>query len=49
MGISLPLEVFMTNRRGWGLRCAQAVLAGTFICEYAGTICSDQEAVRHSC
>lgn len=45
-GIALPLEVVYTGpARKWGLTCAQDIPAGVFICEYAGRIITDEEAV----
>lgn len=45
-GLRLPLEVFYTGPdRGWGVRCSKAIPTGTFICEYAGEIVTDAEAV----
>lgn len=35
-GISLPLEVFMTEDRGWGVRCATDIKAGQFVACYIG-------------
>jgi hypothetical protein len=46
-GISLPLEIFRTENSGWGLRCSCDIAIGTFICEYAGEIIADSEAVSH--
>lgn len=45
-GIQLPLEVFKTsNGRGWGVRCAEDVTIGTFICDYVGRLITDLQAV----
>lgn len=44
-GIVLPLEVFMTQSKGWGVRCGVDIPSGTFICEYTGELISNQEAV----
>ena len=33
-GITLPLEVFMTPSKGWGVRCAEDIPTGTFVCCY---------------
>lgn len=49
-GVKRPLEVFYTGpERRWGLRCTEAIPRGTFICEYAGVLITDQEAVLYSC
>lgn len=43
-GVRLPLEVFRTSDgRGWGLRCAEQIFAGEFVCEYAGELRSSLE------
>ena len=45
-GIRLPLEVFKTlNGRGWGVRCAEPIEIGTFICDYVGRLITDPQAV----
>ncbi|XP_074589845.1 histone-lysine N-methyltransferase, H3 lysine-9 specific SUVH1-like [Curcuma longa] len=38
VGLHLHFEVFKTRDCGWGLRCWDAIRAGTFICEYTGEI-----------
>ncbi|XP_021724197.1 histone-lysine N-methyltransferase, H3 lysine-9 specific SUVH6-like [Chenopodium quinoa] len=43
-GIKLPLEIFKTNSRGWGVRCLSAIPSGSFICEYIGELLDDKEA-----
>lgn len=43
-GISVRLEVFRTPRAGWAVRTVDAVVAGSFICEYAGEHLPDDEA-----
>lgn len=30
--------------QGWGLRAGEAILRGTFICEYIGEVLDEQEA-----
>ena len=35
-GIMLPLEVFMTESMGWGVRCAENIMGGEFVCCYIG-------------
>ncbi len=44
-GIRLPLEVFKTERKGWGVRCLVDIPVGSFVCDYAGLILTDSEAV----
>ena len=49
-GITLPLEVVYTGpARKWGLTCAQDIPEGAFICEYAGSVITDEEAVSPFC
>ena len=43
-GVALPLQVVKTVGRGWGVRCRQKILAGTFICEYTGNMLLDSDA-----
>ncbi|CAN9498317.1 unnamed protein product [Ophioblennius macclurei] len=37
-GITIRLQVFETNDRGWGVRCRDDLDAGTFVCIFAGVI-----------
>ncbi|PIA58618.1 hypothetical protein AQUCO_00500512v1 [Aquilegia coerulea] len=43
-GIKLPLEVFKTKNKGWGVRCLCSIPSGTFICELTGELLQDMEA-----
>ncbi|KAF1814337.1 SET domain-containing protein [Eremomyces bilateralis CBS 781.70] len=45
-GRQLPLEIFKTKDRGWGLRCPLAIRKGQFIDTYRGEIITDEEADR---
>ncbi|CAI9095628.1 OLC1v1031617C1 [Oldenlandia corymbosa var. corymbosa] len=45
-GIKLPLEVFKTKSRGWGVRSLSSISSGSFICEYVGEIIEDKEAEK---
>ncbi|XP_055829191.1 histone-lysine N-methyltransferase, H3 lysine-9 specific SUVH6-like [Solanum dulcamara] len=45
-GIKVPLEIFKTNSRGWGVRSLTSIPSGTFICEYVGELLEDKEAER---
>ncbi|KAM3375490.1 hypothetical protein P3S68_014204 [Capsicum galapagoense] len=45
-GIKVPLEIFKTNSRGWGVRALTSIPSGTFICEYVGELLEDKEAER---
>ncbi|PIA62402.1 hypothetical protein AQUCO_00200419v1 [Aquilegia coerulea] len=47
-GIKLPLEVFKTKNKGWGVRCLSSIPSGTFICEYTGVLLQDIEAEKRT-
>lgn len=38
------LQLFRTEKRGWGIRCLDDIPKGEFICVYAGQLLTDQEA-----
>ncbi|KAJ4825456.1 hypothetical protein Tsubulata_010618 [Turnera subulata] len=43
-GVKIDLQVFEApDGKGWGLRSVTALKKGTFVCEYAGEIVSNQE------
>lgn len=44
-GLRLPLELFRTRSKGWGMRCTVDIPSGTFICSYEGELISSREAV----
>ncbi|KAM4630834.1 histone-lysine N-methyltransferase SETDB1-A isoform 2-T2 [Polymixia lowei] len=37
-GVQLRLQVFMTQGRGWGIRCLDDVAKGTFVCTFSGRV-----------
>lgn len=43
-GIQLPLQIFRTSSRGWGLRCKREIQMGEFICAYIGEIITNEMA-----
>ncbi|XP_059404272.1 histone-lysine N-methyltransferase EHMT1-like isoform X1 [Carassius carassius] len=43
-GLRVRLQVFRTERMGWGVRALQDINEGAFVCEFAGEIISDGEA-----
>lgn len=45
-GRQVPLEIFMTRNRGWGLRCLVDLRRGQFIDTYVGEIITNAEADR---
>ncbi|KAI3760671.1 hypothetical protein L1987_51069 [Smallanthus sonchifolius] len=40
-GLKMRLEVFKTKDKGWGLRSWDPIRSGSFICEYAGVVISE--------
>ncbi|KAG4380280.1 hypothetical protein GLYMA_16G143100v4 [Glycine max] len=43
-GLRVKLEVFKTEKKGWALRAGEAILRGTFVCEYIGEVLDTREA-----
>ncbi|VDK51927.1 unnamed protein product [Anisakis simplex] len=44
LGIRIPLELFKTQKMGWGVRTLVDIPPGKFICTYAGAILTDSQA-----
>ena len=42
--IRIPLQVFKTDRRGWGIRTLCDIPRGGFICIYVGNLYTNEEA-----
>ncbi|NXP43619.1 SETB2 methyltransferase, partial [Heliornis fulica] len=42
-GIQVRLQVFNTEKKGWGVRCLDDIDKGTFICTYSGRLMSRTE------
>ncbi|NXN26341.1 SETB2 methyltransferase, partial [Nycticryphes semicollaris] len=42
-GIQVRLQVFNTEKKGWGVRCLDDIDKGTFVCTYAGRLMSRAE------
>uniref|UniRef100_A0A674HW02 Histone-lysine N-methyltransferase SETDB2 n=1 Tax=Terrapene triunguis TaxID=2587831 RepID=A0A674HW02_9SAUR len=42
-GIQVRLQVFNTDRKGWGVRCLDDIDKGTFVCTYSGRLMSRAE------
>ncbi|XP_059365228.1 histone-lysine N-methyltransferase SETDB1-A-like isoform X1 [Carassius carassius] len=40
-GLQLRLELFMTQHKGWGIRCKDDVAKGTFVCVFTGKIVNE--------
>ncbi|WOL07218.1 histone-lysine N-methyltransferase, H3 lysine-9 specific SUVH4-like [Canna indica] len=47
-GVQIQLEIFRTNRMGWGVRSLHSIPSGSFICEYAGELLDEKEAEKRS-
>ncbi|KAL7273341.1 hypothetical protein RUND412_003807 [Rhizina undulata] len=47
-GRQLPLEIFKTEKKGWGLCCPQRIKKGTFIDLYFGEVICPEEAERRT-
>lgn len=45
-GLQFRLEVFKTEKKGWGLRTLEFIAKGRFVCEYAGEVLGFNEACR---
>ncbi|XP_075277666.1 histone-lysine N-methyltransferase SETDB2 isoform X1 [Opisthocomus hoazin] len=43
-GIQVRLQVFNTEKKGWGVRCLDDIDKGTFVCTYSGRLMSRSEA-----
>ncbi|NWV73050.1 SETB2 methyltransferase, partial [Dasyornis broadbenti] len=45
-GIQVRLQVFNTEKKGWGVRCLDDIDKGTFVCTYSGRLMSRAEVLR---
>ncbi|GIY06390.1 hypothetical protein CDAR_505911 [Caerostris darwini] len=45
-GLRIPLQLFRTLNRGWGVRTLKFLTKGTFVCEYVGEVISENEISR---
>ncbi|KAF7148551.1 hypothetical protein RHSIM_Rhsim03G0159500 [Rhododendron simsii] len=43
-GIRYHLEIFKTEKMGWGVRSRDFIQSGSFVCEYTGELLREQEA-----
>ncbi|KAK2987494.1 hypothetical protein RJ640_012153 [Escallonia rubra] len=43
-GVQAKLEVFKTEKKGWAVRAGEAIMRGTFVCEFIGEVLDEQEA-----
>ncbi|XP_065178884.1 histone-lysine N-methyltransferase SUV39H2-like [Sycon ciliatum] len=48
LGRQVPVTIFRTQTRGWGLKSSQNILKGTFITEYVGELVTAIEAEERS-
>ncbi|VBB26214.1 unnamed protein product [Acanthocheilonema viteae] len=44
--MKIPLELFKTEKMGWGVRSMVDIPAGVFLCTYTGAILTDSQAER---
>lgn len=45
-GLQFLLQVFQTEKKGWGLRTLESIPKGRFVCEYAGEVLGFSEVQR---
>ncbi|ERM95288.1 hypothetical protein AMTRI_Chr04g182820 [Amborella trichopoda] len=45
-GLKFELEVFKTEKRGWGVRTLTSIPSGSFVCEYLGKILTNEMAEK---
>ena len=45
-GRKIPLCIFRTNNRGWGVKTLQPIKANTFVTEYVGEVITSEEAEK---
>ncbi|XP_006868742.1 PREDICTED: histone-lysine N-methyltransferase SETMAR [Chrysochloris asiatica] len=45
-GLQFHLQVFKTDKKGWGLRTLEFIPKGSFVCEYAGEVLGFREVQR---
>ena len=45
-GRKIPLCIFRTNNRGWGVKTLQSIKPNTFVTEYVGEVITSEEAER---
>ncbi|XP_033001223.1 histone-lysine N-methyltransferase SETDB2-like [Lacerta agilis] len=43
-GLQVRLQVFKTEKKGWGVRCLDDIDKGTFVCTYSGKLMSKDES-----
>ncbi|KAI9082939.1 hypothetical protein K1719_035082 [Acacia pycnantha] len=47
-GIKFPLEIYKTDKRGWGVRSLHSIPSGSFVCEYIGELLEEKEAEQRT-
>lgn len=47
-GVCVPLEIFIAEGKGFGVRATELIQHGEFVCEYAGEVIGQEEAVRRT-
>ncbi|CAH9134590.1 unnamed protein product [Cuscuta epithymum] len=48
-GVQVKLEIFKTETKGWAVRAREAIIRGTFVCEFIGEVIDEEEANRRRC
>lgn len=46
-GLQVRLQVFKTEKKGWGVRCLDDIDRGTFVCTYSGRLLSRSNTEKH--
>ncbi|KAG8198720.1 hypothetical protein JTE90_023488 [Oedothorax gibbosus] len=47
-GFRIPLQIFRSVDKGWGVRTSRSLPKGTFICEYIGEVITGAEVAKRS-
>lgn len=45
-GRQVPLEIFKTKKKGWGVRAVEAIQQGRFVEQYVGEVIPDEQGVE---
>ncbi|KAJ3680613.1 hypothetical protein LUZ60_016891 [Juncus effusus] len=45
-GMKFKLQIFKTEKMGWGVRSLNFIPSGSFVCEYIGELLNDEEAQK---
>lgn len=47
-GVHVKLEIFKTEKKGWGVRAREPISRGTFVCEYIGQVQNDEDGTKRA-